>query len=211
MFRGKAKLIIVIKFSSKISFESWGGGKHGLRIRLRKGRSAIDVLGPRCDINHFIAIFKPSIFVFHGNFGMESHFQGHLHGYLRSSHRPKFACKTESLGSLYSHALLVLLKSAKSKYQVLHEQKFKDLLSSTCQVSVERIVLDLESEVMRGPDSIPNGGNILSLDFFHVVKPLMPILPLLPILAICERLDCEGCGNSAVCRSLHHGAETTIP
>ena len=39
------------------------------------------------------------------------------------------------------------------------------------------LVLDLESEVMRGLDSIPTGGNILSLDFFHVVKPLMPILP----------------------------------
>ena len=66
---------------------------------------------------------------------------------------------------------------------MVHEQKFKDLLSSTCQVSVERIhvVLDLESEVMRGPGSIPTGGNILSLDIFHVVKPLMPILALLPV------------------------------
>ena len=64
---------------------------------------------------------------------------------------------------------------------MVHEQKFKDLLSSTCQVSVERIVLDLESEVMRGLGSIPTGGNILSLDFVHVVKPLMPILALLPI------------------------------
>ena len=35
-----------------------------------------------------------------------------------------FACKTETLGSLYSHALLIPLKSAKSKYQVVHEQKF---------------------------------------------------------------------------------------
>ena len=52
-----------------------------------------------------------------------------------------FACKTETLGSLHSHALLIPLKSSKSKYQVVHEQKFKDLLSSTCQVSVERIVL----------------------------------------------------------------------
>ena len=69
---------------------------------------------------------------------------------------------------------------------MLHEQKFKDLLSNTFQVSVERIVLDLESE---GPGSIPTGGNILSLDFFHVVKPLMPILTLLPILSICEKLD----------------------
>ena len=66
---------------------------------------------------------------------------------------------------------------------MVHEQKFKDLQSSTCQVSVERIVLDLESEAMRGPFSIPTGGNILSLNFFHVVKPLMPILALLPILS----------------------------
>ena len=38
-----------------------------------------------------------------------------------------FACKTETLGSPYSHALLILTKS---KNQVVHEQKFKDLLSS---------------------------------------------------------------------------------
>ena len=31
-------------------------------------------------------------------------------------------------------------------------------------------MLDLESEVMRGPGSIFTGGNILSLDFFDVVK-----------------------------------------
>ena len=42
-------------------------------------------------------------------------------------------------------------------------------------------MLDLESEAMRGPDSIPTGDNILSLNFFHIVKPLMPILKLLPI------------------------------
>ena len=57
------------------------------------------------------------------------------------------------LGSLYSHALLIPLKSSKSKYQVVHEQKFEDLLGSTCQVSVERMVLDLELEAMRGPGS----------------------------------------------------------
>ena len=39
-------------------------------------------------------------------------------------------------------------------------------LTSKCQVSVENIVLDLESEAMTGPGSIPTGGNILSLDFF---------------------------------------------
>ena len=65
---------------------------------------------------------------------------------------------------MYSHALLILTKSSKSKYQVVPEQKFKDLLSST------RRVLDLESEVMRGPGSIPTGGNILSLDLFSQSK-----------------------------------------
>ena len=89
---------------------------------------------------------------------------------LQVQHSPwtnlTFACKTEILGSLYSHALLILVESSKSKYQVTHEQKFKDLLSSTCQVSSERRVLDLEAETMRGPDSIPPGSNILSLDFF---------------------------------------------
>ena len=43
-------------------------------------------------------------------------------------------------------------------------------LASKCQVSVERIVLDLESETMRGPGSIPTGGNILSLGFFSHSK-----------------------------------------
>ena len=42
-------------------------------------------------------------------------------------------------------------------------------------------MLDLESEAMRDQDPIPSGNNILSLDFFHVVKHLMPILALLPI------------------------------
>ena len=50
---------------------------------------------------------------------------------------------------------MIPLKSSKSKYQVAHEQKFKDLLCSTCQVSVERIVFDLESAVMRGPTPAP--------------------------------------------------------
>ena len=58
-----------------------------------------------------------------------------------------FACKTETLSFLYSHTLLILTKSSKSKHQVVHEQKFNDLWSSTCQVSVERSMLDLGSEV----------------------------------------------------------------
>ena len=69
---------------------------------------------------------------------------------------------------------------------MVHGQKFKDFLSSTCQVSVERIVLDLESEAMRGPDSIPTGGNILSLEFFcfHIVKMKMTQLAF---LCVCEK------------------------
>ena len=54
---------------------------------------------------------------------------------------------------------------------MVNEQKFNDLLSSIChQVSVERIVLDLESEVMRGRGSNATGSNILSLDFFSRSK-----------------------------------------
>ena len=69
----------------------------------------------------------------------------------------------------------------------MHEQKFKDLLSSTCQVSPERIVLNSESEVMKCLGSILTGGNIWYWIFcFYVVKPLMPILALLPMLCVCK-------------------------
>ena len=56
-----------------------------------------------------------------------------------------FACNTETLGSLYSHALLILTESTKSKNQLVHEQMFKDLPGSKCPVSVGRSMLDLES------------------------------------------------------------------
>ena len=56
-----------------------------------------------------------------------------------------FACNTETLGSLYSHALLILTGSSKSKNQVVHEQMFKELPSSKCPTSVERSILDLET------------------------------------------------------------------
>ena len=39
--------------------------------------------------------------------------------------------------------------------------------------------------LMRGPDSILTGGNIMSLDFFLV----MPILALLPMLCVYENPD----------------------
>ena len=51
-------------------------------------------------------------------------------------------------------------ESSKSKNRVVHEQKFEDLQSSTRQVSVERGVLELESEVMRGKKCYPTRGNI---------------------------------------------------
>ena len=41
--------------------------------------------------------------------------------------------------------------TSKSKIQVVYEQKFKDPLSSTCQISLERRVLDLESDVNQRP------------------------------------------------------------
>ena len=52
----------------------------------------------------------------------------------------------------------------------MNKRQFKDPLSSTCQVSSERRVSDMESEV---PGSILTGGNILLLGFvcFHAVKP----------------------------------------
>ena len=55
----------------------------------------------------------------------------------------------------------------------MHEQKFKDLLSSQCQVSVERIVLDLESE---GTSSIPTRGNIFFLSFITQIYTIFPDL-----------------------------------
>ena len=64
---------------------------------------------------------------------------------------------------------------SKSKNQVVHEQKFKDLLSSTCQVSPERIVSDLGSEILGGLVSIQTEGNIFHCFFFvfYVVKPIV--------------------------------------
>ena len=46
--------------------------------------------------------------------------------------------------------------------QVVHEQKLKDLLSSTCQISSEKRVLDLESEVQGFNTHL---GKILLLEF----------------------------------------------
>ena len=54
----------------------------------------------------------------------------------------RHAYKTETLGSLCSHALLIVTKSSKSKYQVVYGQKFKVLLSSTCLSGSVGLVLD---------------------------------------------------------------------
>ena len=57
------------------------------------------------------------------------------------------ACKTDTLSSIYSCALFILTKSSKSEHWVVCGQEFGDHLSSTCQVSVVRSMLDLGSEV----------------------------------------------------------------
>ena len=71
---------------------------------------------------------------------------------------------------------------------MVHEQKFKDLLSSTQEVSVERPVLDLESEVHERPGCFSHWGKNITVhfpfchcNFLYVVKPLMAMLALLPI------------------------------
>ena len=53
-----------------------------------------------------------------------------------------FACKSETFRSLYSHGLLILTKSSKSKNQMVHEQKFKHSLNSTHQFSSVGLALD---------------------------------------------------------------------
>ena len=52
-----------------------------------------------------------------------------------------------NLTSWHSHCLLIPTNSLKSKNQVVHGQKFKDLLSSTYLTSSEGRALDLDSEV----------------------------------------------------------------
>ena len=54
----------------------------------------------------------------------------------------------------------------------MHEQKFKDLLSSTCLSSSERSMLELQS---RGPGSIPTRGGVIFC-FFHFVTQIYTIL-----------------------------------
>ena len=84
-------------------------------------------------------------------------------------------CKLRFELTLYTHALLILTYTSKSKDQVVHEQKFKDPLSSTCQVSIERIVLDLESGVNQRPGFYSHWGkgNIF-LSFITLIYIILP-------------------------------------
>ena len=68
--------------------------------------------------------------------------------------------------TLYSHTLLILTESSKSKNQVVHGQMFKDLPSSKCPVSEEKSMLDMKT---LASGSIPTRGNIslLNLLFSH--------------------------------------------
>ena len=72
---------------------------------------------------------------------------------------------------------------------MVHEQKFKHLIISRCKVSPERRVLDLESEVMRGPGSIPTRGNILLIDllFSHCKGSVVNTMELWPNNRLCLR------------------------
>ena len=71
---------------------------------------------------------------------------------------------------------------------MVHEQKFKDLLSSTCQVSVERIVLDLGGYERPGSYSHCGSHFVTGFFCFHAVKTKIPILAFLPI---CEKPICR--------------------
>ena len=50
--------------------------------------------------------------------------------------------------------------------------------------------------------SIPTGGNILTLDFFHIVNPLMPILPLLPIFQFAKNPNDSSVNTHLACLKL---------
>ena len=65
-----------------------------------------------------------------------------------------FSCETETLGSFVFILYWSPLNDLKSKNQVMHYQRFKYPLSSTCPLSSERRVLDLESEVHERPNFI---------------------------------------------------------
>ena len=76
---------------------------------------------------------------------------------------------------------IIPTKLSKFKNQVVHKQKVKDPISSTCQISSERRVLTWNQRLIRDPGFF----------CFHVVKLLMLILALLAMLCVCEKLECK--------------------
>ena len=81
-----------------------------------------------------------------------------------------FARKTQTLGFLNSHALLILTESSKFKNQVVHEETFENTLGSLCQVS-------------------PGVTFCHWIFCFNIVRPLMQILALLSMLCVCQKLE----------------------
>ena len=85
----------------------------------------------------------------------------------------------------------------------MHEQKFKDLISSTWQVSVERRVLDLESEVKRSPGSIPTRGNIFHWIFLFSRRKVSAAN--IGIIAILVHFEKSSTGRQEVSRCCTRG------
>ena len=94
------------------------------------------------------------------------------------------ACKTETLGIHYIVMLYwsLTVNISSPKIQVVHEQKFKDLLSSTCLSSSERSMLELQS---RGLGSIPTRGGVIFC-LIHFVTQIYTILPDTDRITLCH-------------------------
>ena len=100
-----------------------------------------------------------------------------------------FACKIETLGSLYSHALLIPTKHPSPEIKwcinrsLMISQAANDKLvqKGECWIWNQRLI--------RGPGSILTGVTSCYWNFcFHVVRPLMTILALLPISGVSKNL-----------------------
>ena len=79
---------------------------------------------------------------------------------------------------------------------------FKDLQSSTCQLSPERIVLDLESEVMRGLGSISTGGNT-GFFLFSQSKDSDANIDIIATLFNYEKPGMNSCGLTYFIKEFH--------
>ena len=63
----------------------------------------------------------------------------------------------------------------------LHKEPKVSVLQASAHLTQKGECWTWNQRLIIGPGSILTGGNILLLEFFHIVKPLMPILVLLPI------------------------------